>query len=730
MRVPQILSASAFIVVAHVACSGQSPTGVDSDAEPALGGDAATDVAGDATLADASTDAPEDPAAGPDTATETGSDGAHDSVSDAGLPEGGALAAVASCTPEAPACSETPVLEGLWASYRKDSFFADDVYLEYTDPPVDGGRFHIVGVAAASGPVSDVRIDGVSVAERLAPPSSSIEWYHVWPDPVIDGAPLWVTFHSRDSAWDEASTGSLVVDTAEGVALSGDFDVQATPGPITWVTRSADERTLLVHVHNDGETPLVVDEIAVNGSTRFGSGVACAPDSVVAPGESALLRVPLCEPLAPGSGWTVVVQYRGAPAAVAAGRVLRSHFVVEAWPRSSDCPTPTSDGTTPAFDAHVEAGFDTLYLYWGGGPPRCPTATPDIVNDLLPARGGMFALIGDDYLDALDEGAPALTNTSQVAGFLTGDESDGEVYDAEGRPNPEHKASAARTLWALHPEVTVYNGAKTNGHVGTFAGMTDVQGMDLYIAACAPHITEFGHFPPMRAAYDYLRNARDNHMPLPTWLYSQGLSGVWNWGSDDDPWHIQPDPQEIFVQAMSVVAAGGKGIMWFQTAQEEAEVAPERWDAISRSNWMIRSVRRLLYEGDVTSMASTTGDAIVEAIRGPDAIVVPVINLAWEAEVTDIACAQALFHPETPPHWILADQRVDVDVVVPTDQAVVDVFEVTAGLEIAEVSYGLDTEGRRVVVPNVHLDNDVPVRLFVLAASETVRAEVAANLIP
>lgn len=49
-----------------------------------------------------------------------------------------------------------------------------------------------------------------------------------------------------------------------------------------------------------------------------------------------------------------------------------------------------------------------------------------------------------------------------------------------------------------------------------------------YIAACAPHIQEFLHPPPMRGSYDYLRLTRNNHMPLPTWTYSQLLDDGWD----------------------------------------------------------------------------------------------------------------------------------------------------------------------------------------------------------
>lgn len=52
--------------------------------------------------------------------------------------------------------------------------------------------------------------------------------------------------------------------------------------------------------------------------------------------------------------------------------------------------------------------------------------------------------------------------------------------------------------------------------------------LNRYIAACAPHIQEFFHPPPPRGSYDYLRLTRNNHMPLPTWTYSQLLDDGWD----------------------------------------------------------------------------------------------------------------------------------------------------------------------------------------------------------
>lgn len=286
----------------------------------------------------------------------------------------------------------------------------------------------------------------------------------------------------------------------------------------------------------------------------------------------------------------------------------------------------------------------------------------------------------------------------------------------------------------------VYNGAKTNRNVGAFAGMTDVQGIDFYAAACAPHITPWGTSPPLRAPYDYLRNTRDNHAPWPTWMYAQGLFDEWNKSTLLGERVFQPDPQELLVQAMMVVAAGGRGLMWFQTDAEEAARAPARWQAIAAANHAIRGIRRLLVTADVTGLAAASAGAdrvLVEALRSPRALVVPVINLFAASTVTDAACAAAQGTGLIPPpHWVLGSQATDVVVRVPDDLRVASsraVFAVEAGgtVDAAAVADDVvvDHAARTVTLRGVGLDNDAPVRLFVLAADEDTRAAVDADVV-
>lgn len=214
-------------------------------------------------------------------------------------------------------------------------------------------------------------------------------------------------------------------------------------------------------------------------------------------------------------------------------------------------------------------------------------------------------------------------------------------------------------------------------------------------------------------------------------MYAQGLHDGWNKDTRLGLRVFQPDPQEIAVQAMMVVAAGGKGLMWFQSQLSEADRAPARWAAIADASHTIGAVRELLRTASVTgaARASTgTDDVIVEALRGPDAVVVPVINLFATTSVTDVNCglAQVAGVP-APPHWILGSQQPDVVVDIPADVGVADVFAVAAD-GVVDVSARFDRAARTVTIPAVGLDNDTPVRLFVLAADVDVRARVAAAL--
>jgi hypothetical protein len=666
-----------------------------------------------------------------------------DSATDAGFPDSASVDAappadagpaylvlpVSGCQPAGDPCKLGTPVQTLFAGYRKDYYLPS--YVEQNPPPLYGGRFHIAGVSAATGKVTAVKIDGLDLEQHLEDSSikhekNLFEWFHVWPSTVTAGEPVWVAFHSRDPKWDAAKSGKVTVETVAGAALSGAFPVQKTKLPLTYVTTTEDRKQLLIHSKNEDSAPHVLKRILVNG--RDVTQVACVPDKNVPAKTAVLWTVPLCKAAKPGEPWTVVVEYTSGETAVGVGRIIKPFFILEAWNNTTQCPFP--GGNASNYKTFIDAGLDTTYIHYGVGS-SCNVDLFKLIENVMPQTGGIYTLTSSGVGEIFK-----FTNTKAMAGFLTGDESDKNIYNTDqnepsyGKPNAWHKAKKSKKLWAKYPGLPTYNGAMTNRHVGTFAGMADIQGIDYYIAACAPHITQVFTKFEITTSYDYLKNARDNHMPGPTWLYSQGLHKGWNTTHPilGHEIHVQPDPQELLIQGMSVVAAGGKGLMWFQIAEQEIKHSPARWDAISRLTWMVRGVRHLLREGDITGMIASPKGTLVELVRAREALVVVVINTEVKTKVDDTCNALKYVSEASVPHWIVADHKPDIAVPVPAEMGVLDLFEVrdrkAHDLTPAQVS----VSGRTVTLKAVPLTNSDPVRLFVLAADHKVRARVVKEM--
>lgn len=536
---------------------------------------------------------------------------------------------------------------------------------------------------------------------------------------MVADQPLWGSFHSRDPKWDSGGSARIIVKTDAGDALDTSVTAKKSDVAIAYVTTDPDRARLLVHLRNKGATPKKLTKLLVQG--RDVTDVACIATPTIEARSTALISVPLCAPIVLGAAWTVAVELEGGESTAAAGRVVRPFFPIEAWPKGSDCPVPVPTAKTSEWDRHAKASFDTIYLYAGGASSTsCTYDTFKLINEVAPARTDFWPFLGDDFLGKTNW-QTALTNRDKLAGFLLGDEVDSAVYTS-GASNVARIMRDSRKLWDVYPDAPTYIGSKTNRNVGAFAGAADIQGSDFYVAACAPHITNFGTHPPLRGAYDYLRNAHENHAPLTSWFYAQGLHSGWN-KTNTILVVSQPDPSEILVQAMSVVAAGGKGIMWFQTDGTEASRVPARWQAIADANKMIAVVREQVRAGEPTGAARSTGSAIVEAIRGPEAIVVPVIGLATSSAPTDLGCQSALLGLNPVPHWMLAAQSLDVSLDLPPDMGVADVFEVTP-TKLVDVSPP-KVAGRTVTIPGQTVDDMRPVRLYVFARTKDLRTRLA-----
>ncbi len=614
--------------------------------------------------------------------------------------------ATAQCMPVGNVCA-APAASGLFASYRKDVYSSQ--YAEANLPaPTAGGRIHIVASSVVTGQVTGVRING-----QLAPSLTSsgyLDWFHVWPTDAVAGEPLWVSFHSRSTDFDTLATMSIQIETSAGVAASGMFPIVRTPVPLTYVTTIDGGTSYLIHVKNTDSVAHTLGRLVVDGRDVTASACIAAP--TLAPRQSAMWRVPRCTPANVGSLWTVVAEWTDAPASTAGGRVVAEQFPIHTWPAERDCPFPGASSQNLA--AHVARGFDTFFLRSAYTDSGCnnTTGTSIIAN----AANANIFLMPDEFI-SLPNGLGA---AQRVPTRLMADEADSSNEDKR----VTELAEQVQAHWRTNPTMATYVGGSRQRKNGRFAGSADIQGMDFYVAACAPHITPFGSHPPLRGAYDYLRITRENHMPLPTWLYTQGLHGGWNKSVLGLTTVRQPDPTEARIQAFSVVAAGGKGLMYFQTNMELANgAASATWAEIGRQNRDIRSVRQLLRAGDVTGQAESSDDAvIVELVRSPEALVLVAINTKNSGGIDDTTCAI----PTNAPHWSVQPVTSDLSFEVPPDIAIADAFEVLDGA-ILPLPSGAHYDGRKVTLPALAFDAAHPTRMIVLAAKPTLRGQIQAS---
>lgn len=176
---------------------------------------------------------------------------------------------------------------------------------------------------------------------------------------------------------------------------------------------------------------------------------------------------------------------------------------------------------------------------------------------------------------------------------------------------------------------------------------------------------------------------------------------------------------------------------------EENKYYPQTWVEIGNFNKDIGAVREYLRQGDCTDMVITTdGDgwdtkSLVQAIRSPSAILVPVINVKNDGGYNDEECAVGVNM-----HWKLNPHSVtQINVTIPPDFGnIVDMFEVRNGdienitsVSVSSVELGTNYYGDKVAsgvvnLNHVHMDQTLSTRLFVLANSDKVRQDIKNKL--
>lgn len=297
----------------------------------------------------------------------------------------------------------------------------------------------------------------------------------------------------------------------------------------------------------------------------------------------------------------------------------------------------------------------------------------------------------------LDSGIPSKLKglESGISALSIGDEVDGNLKDT----NKKWKKAIDKRLRI--PEIPTYQGGKTSRQCGLFAGITDIQAKDFYVAGCAPHITEATSTMRIQGAFDFLKNTRDNHMPLTTWGYSQF----------EHSWNTQPNANEVNIQVASVFASGMKGLMLFQIDMSKAGSSFNK--DTKKVMKIFKNIRAELRIADVDAVPFTKDDdkdqSIVTVLRSPNKLIVIAINTKADG-YNDLLCYTGISN-----HWSLhshgiSNLRIDMP----------DGFqfkgkwqEVTEnGIENMSTKHTLDNN--HFLIQDISLDKDLAVRVYLI----------------
>jgi hypothetical protein len=625
------------------------------------------------------------------------------------------------------------------AEYRKDVFLPFDEYAEPAPSPLTGGRVFVVGTALASGMPGSIYVNNQLVNLTLGQNESTwpIDFLHVQPAPLVEAAPFFAVFHSRQAVWDSISQGSIRITDASGtILINSTFPVSSRhQARVSYLTTAQQGEQVIVHVLSNSTTTLTNPKLLINGAPASPPATgpyARAFPSQLLPGETIMFVAasPVAGGLAPGSALTARVQFDDGTVAVAGIRRQKEFFPMETWPKSSECPYPTVNDTN--YRIHRDHGVDTFFTT-DGSTSKCanPISEEDIINTLAPEHD-FWVLGGKDINTSL------ITNSSRLAGWFLGDEDDNHATITD---NLRQNAADSKALWASFPDTPTYVGGSRNRYRGAWANSVDALGMDFYIAACAPHVTNWGLPFHLRGSYDYLRTTRDNQMPWPTWLYSQVFDSGWNANIFGTVVVRQPDPAELAVSMQSVVAAGGKGMMMFQTEIGLNASIPDSWAELGVLGREIGAARELYRQGDLVLGVDTGGDnaSIVSLIQAPRALVLTLINIHNNGGYDDLTCGIG-----GDDHWKMLQHSVPVSFQVPSGWAdpdatatpFADTFELSGGQVVPPAAVGSEAGGGtspwRVSTSSVALDASAPsvTRTVIFARDAQLRGEIAQALKP
>jgi hypothetical protein len=576
-----------------------------------------------------------------------------------------------------PLNSSTPSAAPLYGSYRQDYYLSNEQYPEKVSPmnPVTGGRVHLLLPNAATiNPKLPLTVSfnkGLySITLKPGGNISAFEWVHAQ---VAPDASVWVSFHTQSNGVIASLTDVTVLDAdLKEVATSElpSFPSRDYGLRVTLITTRHSFSQAVVHLHNYGTSSEIITRIAI------GNQVVSPSISSLQPGQHTVVVATLS-----GYGEGDVLPVRiltGRGEHVGNGaRLTKEIYPLEAWVKSSQCPYPFPGANQSNFEIlRSTLSLDTMFM-----SSACNADVKQVANAAIDS--GYRVLLTDNFYQSVTD----VNNTNSLAAVFLSDEGDDSVEDTARLWN---KVIYQRSI---NPKLATYIGGHSNHLNGMFSGIADIQGFDFYVAACAPHITGFFEQLSLRAPYDMLRNVRNNHMPLTTWLYSQGLTKNWNY---------MPHANEIAIQIAQTVLSGSKSVMLFQADVDITKGLEVLTPLMASLSYLNETLRIADVDGAIITKNDDEVDSMVQGFQHPEGLLVMAANFKADG-YNDILCE--VFAED---HWTFVNHTINQVVATVVGQSFKgQVSEVVAGQAVAlQDGVRVVVDGSRVTFENLQLGTE------------------------
>lgn len=391
--------------------------------------------------------------------------------------------------------------DGVSHSFRRDHYLPQPMYPErWCDIPTEGGRVHYVASTAKGIEVSlpfTAYLGEVSVdIDDSTDLPKGLDWLHVDYNGIT--GQIWISFHAHSDDFLSAitslkvvdATGTIYVDETEAVAINME-DVKMQ---VTYVTSRNNYQELVVHLHNYESDAQMITAFEVNGVLQPTS------EFVVEGNNHMVVVVPVEEmAFSETSIWTITYMMDTGVAVGYGGSLVKELFPLEDWPKSGQCPFPVEGANETNFNLlYDEMSLDTHFM-----SSNCDAESEDVFEAAAASQGTdrpWFLLPNEGHSDDGPKEDPIPSSYhAGISALSVGDETDSGLDHTE---ECWHRV-LKRKKW--YPGLSTYMGGHSNRLNGAFSGIAPIQGMDFYVAACAPHITGMGYGISLSLCC-YLRN--------------------------------------------------------------------------------------------------------------------------------------------------------------------------------------------------------------------------------